>query len=64
MLNQSTPTSRRFTVRTPQGEYLTDFETLEHGVLPLTNPGHFAPGVYRGEIHLAEGTATIRLEES
>jgi hypothetical protein len=58
----STRTDRRIVVVTPQGEYLTHMRTDEHGALPLTNPGHFAAGVYRGVIHTAEGTATIEEE--
>jgi hypothetical protein len=60
----STSTSRRIVVENPDGAYLTHIRDIAHGVLPLTNPGHFAAGVYRGLVHVVEGTATITKEEA
>jgi hypothetical protein len=59
----STLTSRRVVVENPHGEYLTHIRTRGHGVLPLTNPGHFAHGTYLAVVHEAEGTATILASE-
>lgn len=62
MLTTSTDTRRRIVVESAQ--YLTHMLVKGHEPFPLTNPGHFEPGVYRGVIHLAEGTATITKEAS
>jgi energy-converting hydrogenase Eha subunit F len=56
----NTATSRRIVVETKR--HLSHIRTYEHGLVPLTNPGVYRPGVYRGDINLGTRTATMTPE--